>query len=325
MFDFRYVIYFGATGQEGYVCIGYQNLPRVGKPRIVNVDIFSLKMADIGKFWSTVQEYQTQNPFCFLNSDGPFLWHILTKLSLDPLLCAVHLVGWSLNRVYAISCPVLRNSCISSVLTPQKYDFLVKIVEDKESYQIESEILDTLKPNYYRKSIGFEQFPTLDISLFRQNPKLTKFLEEHKKNVKLVARDSWWNKTPVMPVGGGGIIMSRGISVTRSSLNDESLQTVYLDLCKCLSNIHKLGYLHRDIRWPNVIFNPKTKMYELIDFGNACSISNSDIRISEDSRFVPSSIPKPIDDSIIFKWTTATDFEMLGHMIIIHKLVSFDQ
>lgn len=49
-------------------------------------------------------------------------------------------------------------------------------------------------------------------------------------------------------------------------------------LITCIKFLHEKGYVHRDIKAANIMYNTDTKKYVLVDFGLSCSLSNNEFK-----------------------------------------------
>jgi hypothetical protein len=55
--------------------------------------------------------------------------------------------------------------------------------------------------------------------------------------------------------------------IFKSEKNDEKILDIFLQLCAILEFLHSRGIIHRDIKPSNIIYNKKTNVATLIDFG----------------------------------------------------------
>lgn len=76
----------------------------------------------------------------------------------------------------------------------------------------------------------------------------------------------------IFPYGG------KDLSVIKKTLNSESIQVMdlFINFISILEGVKKMkdkGYIHGDIKPPNILYNKQTKKYYLIDFGLSKKIS----------------------------------------------------
>jgi serine/threonine protein kinase len=47
-----------------------------------------------------------------------------------------------------------------------------------------------------------------------------------------------------------------------------------MSVCEALDSMHKCGFAHNDVRWPNVIWEPESNKYLVIDFESVRTLCN---------------------------------------------------
>ena len=73
----------------------------------------------------------------------------------------------------------------------------------------------------------------------------------------------------IMEPFGDAIDLKQLVEETPDGLPEETAKLPFFSLCKTVSNLHKNGYLHMDIKPSNALFNKKTRRLQMIDFGSA--------------------------------------------------------
>ena len=57
-------------------------------------------------------------------------------------------------------------------------------------------------------------------------------------------------------------------------LKIENVGIIFNKLCSTIKYIHEQGYSHRDLKMPNILINPNTLDFKIIDFGYTCEKNN---------------------------------------------------
>jgi hypothetical protein len=70
------------------------------------------------------------------------------------------------------------------------------------------------------------------------------------------------------------VLATRGLN-TRPK-NQDDLRKMTKDLVSGLAWLHRAGYIHRDIRFPNILYDPVRKQYFLIDFEHGAKVGNGE-------------------------------------------------
>lgn len=59
-------------------------------------------------------------------------------------------------------------------------------------------------------------------------------------------------------------------------------------LISCIKSLHEKGYVHRDIKAANIMYNTSTKKYVLVDFGLSCALNDVEFKTNKHPSGTPS-------------------------------------
>jgi serine/threonine protein kinase len=76
-----------------------------------------------------------------------------------------------------------------------------------------------------------------------------------------------------------------------------------------INSLHDNGFLHRDIRWANIVYDAENCRFLLIDFEHCSTVDESEILVDDFSQYIPQVLK--IND----KFTKRHDWWMFGKMI----------
>jgi hypothetical protein len=106
-------------------------------------------------------------------------------------------------------------------------------------------------------------------------------------------------------------LSTRGID-TRAKSKGE-LQKMAKDLVSGLAWLHRAGYLHRDIRSPNILYDPVAKQYVLIDFEHGAKVGNGEeVQIYGDNIPLAAWDDDTLDDGL---YTVMSEMYQLGKLL----------
>lgn len=264
---------FGATPQNGYMLFGNRSIPASREDsHVVSLHLYSVPIADILSLWSRASV--VSGPESFLTDDAALVMHGIRAAGYNPWLCRVRLLDWSQHNVYAISVPqkIERHDGVYC----DKPNFALKVMRSDDAFVREDTALTVIKPDYL--------FDTR-----RCNDK--KFISTgengNKKrwSVKLTTKKIWWaSAIQHLPTEGGVVVMKLGEKLGDNIDSNADLRVRILDDCMhSLQRIHNAGYVHTDLRRPNLLlFNDK---FMPVDFGEAVKIGTAvDLRTFSSGR-----------------------------------------
>ena len=290
-------IIFGATPDLGLVFIGVRHVPTSRQaPHRVSVHLFSVSIKEIIKMWLMASE--VQGPSDFLTEDAPLVLNSLHEAGLDPWLCRIRLLEWSQHNVYAVTSPkkYFFDKKESLGVCCDAPEFAIKVVKDDKAFKREHDVLKATKQFYFLgascKSGGISMSPKGLSGVC---------CEDYR------AQSGWghWSRD-VTATTGGVIFMLLGESLPED-LDGGLRIRVINDCIPQLRIIHGMGYVHTDLRLPNILaFSGK---YAPIDYGEAVKIG-SDVNLTEFSERRKVCVMLSPDVSSI-KWGAERDIEML--------------
>jgi hypothetical protein len=264
----------------------------------------------------------------YLTDDAPYIIHGLKDAGFDPWLCRVHLTGWSQSRVYDITLPeyytwpkgktseardiVLQGkSCIGvNAHTPS---FVIKIVSDTLSFKHEAKVLHKVKPCFFFSSTRFLKSKKLKLKNLLSIPQTIstiKILKERSESL-LNQPNGWWCNEPPRPKIGGVLFMKFGEDISKDMFDNTILHKIFNDCMYSLKRMHSAGYVHTDIRLPNIV--KIDDMYEIVDFGEAVTYGSS-VNVSDFSDHRKELIaltPSELFNRDVVQWSGIHDAEML--------------
>jgi hypothetical protein len=95
--------------------------------------------------------------------------------------------------------------------------------------------------------------------------------------------------------------------------NGDDLQKMTKDLVHGLARLHSAGYLHRDIRSPNILYDPVAKQYILIDFEHGGKVGNGEeVQIYGDDVPLAAWDSGTLDDGL---YTAMSEMYQLGKLL----------
>jgi hypothetical protein len=287
----RNSIVFGATPQNGFVFIATRQIPvERSDTNQVSLYMFRVELSDLLYMWQLASNIDDST--AYLTTDAPLLLHSLDKLGYVAWLCRVRLLDWSQHRVYAITLPekiqwpdsqaVSSNESLAEANTDTKGGrlvvgvrgdsphFAVKIVCIDEEFQRELGVLDAVKPSYFISGISWVGKGKGKVSRNKgarvHAPESTaEVFKQHAGGRNKIK--SWWSlKQTTRPLLGGALVMHVGENIPEP-LDDTLRRVVFHDCIISLRPFHEAGYLHTDLRLPNLLkFQGK---YQPVDFGDA--------------------------------------------------------
>jgi tRNA A-37 threonylcarbamoyl transferase component Bud32 len=205
---------------------------------------------------------------------------------------------WSQHNVYAVTLPAesLFAKKKSIGVKSNVPDFAIKVVKDNATFKRECAVLVATRQSFFMgassKGCSVSVLPAA----------FSGIVSEHS-----CTQSSWqWWSEGVKSITGGVIFMRLGEGLPKTL--DDALRTRIINDCiPELRSIHELGYVHTDLRLPNILkFEEK---YMPIDFGEAVEIG-TDVNLSEFSEGRKKClIYSPLDSTI--KWNAEHDIEML--------------
>lgn len=145
----------------------------------------------------------------------------------------------------------------------EKYDILETVYRSSSSI-----IFRALDTNNHNKVI----FKTLNIDLYDLDA-LNKLKHEYKllKDlqgdfvVKAFELTSMENRFSMVIEDFGAISLARYIENSQLELNE--FLSIGIKICECLEYVHQNNIIHKDINPSNIVYNPRTGVIKLIDFG----------------------------------------------------------
>jgi hypothetical protein len=315
-------ISFGATPNNGYVCIGIREIPKERKEYCnLHVHLFSVKVEEIGRYWELLTRETILQPDCFLTEDAPQVLGFLRNAGIDAWLCRVHLLAWSMNRVYDVSLPrhidfpsnnfesgnaKAKTKTVGVAIS--KSDFCLKVINDTPSFENEIKALHAVEPKFF--------IP--DLSIYLNNKGILDFKEIQENRMAQSTVDSWWNSKALTlksdsSGGGGTIALVLGQMPTDNDMRDK--KKIFHDCMESLREMHASGYCHTDIRLPNIVcFDGK---FCLVDFGEAVVTGTAiDLR----GRNHPELLPQDAVGVSDFAWKDKHDVEQLAWAVILSQL-----
>jgi hypothetical protein len=117
---------FSSTPTKAHVVVGVRSLPESrADPAKLGLYIYHCPHTALNQLWPRLTA-TFKVPSTFLTEDGPFLWHTLIQLGLNPMWCRVRLEDWSMSRVYAITTPEVWTYPSAFSLEPEEKKTLEK-------------------------------------------------------------------------------------------------------------------------------------------------------------------------------------------------------
>ena len=258
--------------------------------------------------------YCRSGPLSFLTDDGPAIVSSLRKTGALPWCCRVKWLSSSMSRVYAVMLPDNytwggeRKIGIDS--RHEAISYVVKVVEDTDTYQREFDALKLMAANEPANFYALGGVPAdSDAVLFGKASwfSVKVFLEDY-------CEDShWWELHGVTSQEGGVIFMHAGVGLEESTKWNDVVDGI----CKSLRSAHKANLLHCDIRRSNVLkFGGE---WRVVDFGLCCQLGAespySMQNYGAQAAGVGPRVRGLLDEKESITWRIANDYEMLLHML----------
>lgn len=254
---------FGATPTNGYMFFGERSIPTFREDsHVVSLHFYSVPIADILYLWSRAST--VSGPQSFLTVDAALVMHGIKAAGYNPWLCRVRLLDWSQHNVYAISVPQKFKS--HDGVHCDKPDFALKVMRSNDAFDREETALTAIKPDYI---LGTRRHNNNEpISIGENECKKRWKLKKSTKNI-------WWaSAVRHLPGEGGVVVMKLGEKLGDDIDANADLKIRIIDDCmNSLQRIHNAGYVHTDLRRPNLLlFNDK---FMPVDFGEAVQIGTA--------------------------------------------------
>ena len=319
----RSAIAFGATPDFAFVIIGIRNIP-LSRSAVVNKEfhIYRVDYPLVDTMWRICSEINESTMEAFLTIDGALVWNGLQSLGLNPWVCRIHLTDHSQHRVYSIATPRYvtwpthmihddeefssgrRVVCVDA----NKETFAMKVIGSDEAFARESAALIAIAPPHF---YGSKSAKVSD-AVFSQTLQLSKDAKNICKSVGSKGA-GWWEKSAPAAAAGGVLFMNIGESVG----DGFDPKVVFNDCTASLNAIHAKGFVHGDIRLPNIL--KFGSAYSLIDFGEAARFDSemqstiSLANISADRRNKGPLEFLEAKENVL--WAPKHDFEMLARAV----------
>jgi hypothetical protein len=253
---------FGATPTNGYMFFGKRSITTSREDsHVVSLHLYSVPIVDILSLWSIASK--VSGPESFLTADAALVMHGIKAAGYNPWLCRVRLLDWSQHNVYAISVPQIFKKKVG--VHCDKPDFVLKVMRSDDTFAREEAALTAIKPDYI-----------LGTRWHNSNEPISIGEKKHKKRWSLESIEKiWWvSALRHLPTEGGVVAMKLGEKLGDDIDANADLQIRIIDDCmSSLQRIHNAGYVHTDLRRPNLLLFNDTFMP--VDFGEAVKIETA--------------------------------------------------
>ena len=221
----------------------------------------------------------------FMSDEGFVLSEIPRKFFDSKIPLAFFYVRWlaksSQGTVFLLSCPKKEDS-LWTLASPEKDStsqcVVVKVVRELDHLEAEiaalSAMTDAIADNdnsvvkalwqsfqFYALAAIVPKVKTVPSRLVTFKTTKSDYRLRDESEWKISQTTSWWNRQH--ECAAGAIIMNQGTACDEVSSNE-----IMSGVCRSLFALHQSGYVHRDIRLPNILkFGDHV---QLIDYGFAC-------------------------------------------------------